>query len=454
MTRPAPRSIRRCGRLAVAGAVAALASPALAVPSLTWDASGTSPAAPRDGSGTWTGAATWSTGSADVPWTDGAYATIGNNTGSGAYTIALTTNVSAGSLEFEPAGAGASYTINGNGSTLAVPSGNVFDYGLPLTLRNVTLPIGDATGNNDGAIVLENGASLRLAAGSTLAATDIVGDVAPTTVYFDGGTFRALANPNTTANPLYVQVVGTSAAYVSTGGLTFDTSQVAAGITFITDALQHDPAVTAAADGGLTVVGGGTLQLGYSKEVPGFNPVETYTGTTTVAAGTTLQLDTGGEHHGRHRVARHRAVPQHPVRRRRDAVGLVHRCHRRRDRGDPGDAQRRDAHAAGGRLGPPGQRHPERRHDHRRRRGHRAVHRPGRRRAARDGQRLGDWRPPRLQHRVRRADRRGHDADGRLAPGRRRRRRPADGVGGRHRAPVGREHVHRADQRRRRGRST
>ncbi len=293
------RTGRRWGRWAAAAAVAALAPAADAVvPDLTWDASATHPTAPVDGSGIWNaaGIAVWSNGTADVPWTDGANATIGFNTGSAPYTIALAANVSAGSVEFDPPGTGASYTVNAGGYTLSIPTGNLTVLGSTVTLVNGTFSTGDATGTNAGGVVVESGGVLTVGPGAVLATSALNGDFTNATVYFNGGTFRALANPSTTApanGQLYDAIAATTAAYISGGGLTFDTMPVAAGIAYVTDPFAHDPAV-AGPDGGLTVTGGGLLQLGYAGEVPAFNPVYTYTGTTAVVGNTTLRLDTAG----------------------------------------------------------------------------------------------------------------------------------------------------------------
>ena len=278
-------------------AAAALASPAMVAPaptfalSLTWDASATHPTAPLDGSGIWNAAnnPVWTTGSANVPWVDGSDVTVGTATGSAAYTIGLAANVSTGTVEFDPAGPGASYTLNANGKTLATPAANWSVTGVPLTLTNGTFTVGDAAANPQ-AIVVGAGGSLTLGPGATLAVAVLSGDIydPPHTTYFNGGTLRPLSTQ-------YTVLSGFSAEYLSAGGLTIDNGSVAAaGVTTVTDAFLHDPAV-AGQDGGLTVTGGGTVQLGYAEG--GYarsNPVYTHTGTTTVTGSTTLRLDTAG----------------------------------------------------------------------------------------------------------------------------------------------------------------
>ena len=76
---------------------------------LTWDASGTSPTAPAEGSGTWSAsAANWSNGISDVVWPAGSDASFGNG-GSGNASVTTAGPISAGLLTFNP---GATYTIH------------------------------------------------------------------------------------------------------------------------------------------------------------------------------------------------------------------------------------------------------------------------------------------------------------------------------------------------------
>ena len=117
---------------------------------LTWDSSGTSPAAPVDGSGTWnTTSVNWSNGTADAAWSNssdsGDPVTFGANNGT-AGTVTLGADIQAGGLTFNPATSG-NYTIAGSGSyTLELTGSSVaantnatlaanttFDSGLVLT---------------------------------------------------------------------------------------------------------------------------------------------------------------------------------------------------------------------------------------------------------------------------------------------------------------------------------
>jgi autotransporter-associated beta strand protein len=87
---------------------------------LTWDASGSNPVNPTDGSGTWdTSSLLWSTGTNDVAWnnTTGAGAQIGNNNGATG-TITVSGNISAAELLISPATSG-SYTLTSGTLTLS-----------------------------------------------------------------------------------------------------------------------------------------------------------------------------------------------------------------------------------------------------------------------------------------------------------------------------------------------
>ena len=91
------------------------------------------------------------------------------------------------------------------------------------------------------------------------------------TLYFSGGTLAAAA-----ANEQLVS--GTGAAFVSSGGAVLNSNGF--NVTIGT-ALQHDPALGGAEDGGLIKTGNGSLTL---------DGADTYTGPTTVSGGT-LKLD-------------------------------------------------------------------------------------------------------------------------------------------------------------------
>ena len=106
--------------------------------------------------------------------------------------------------------------------------------------------------------------------GGTLTAPTITQGTGTGTIIFNGGTFR----PRSAGREL----AGIGAALVSTNGVVIDTSL--ADFT-LRQALTRDPALGAAADGGLTKLGTGTLVM--------TNAAYAYTGPT-VAAGGTLRL--------------------------------------------------------------------------------------------------------------------------------------------------------------------
>jgi autotransporter-associated beta strand protein len=83
--------------------------------SLTWDASGTNPTAPTDGSGNWsTTNANWSGGLSDSVWSSAYSAVIGANNGAaGIITITNTAGVTVSNITFNAAGSG-SYNIIGS----------------------------------------------------------------------------------------------------------------------------------------------------------------------------------------------------------------------------------------------------------------------------------------------------------------------------------------------------
>ena len=89
--------------------------------SLTWDASGTSPAAPTDGSGNWSSTnANWSSGDSDAPWSPNYSAVIGSTNGAaGTITISEPAGVTVSNITFRPTGSG-SYSVAG--SPLALTS--------------------------------------------------------------------------------------------------------------------------------------------------------------------------------------------------------------------------------------------------------------------------------------------------------------------------------------------
>jgi autotransporter-associated beta strand protein len=300
-------SVRRVRAVVAASALLAAArlSPAQ---TLTWDASGTNPTAPVDGSGTWDDSTPlWSNGSSDQAWTDGNNAVIGSGNGTSAYTITLGANISTGSITFQNAGTG-SYTIDGgynfttnvSGYSLATTTGGWNISGAKVTLTNGVFVDGTALPTSTATSIpnVTNNGTFTLGPGSYFESVGIFGDSTGNTpnnsnVYFNGGTFvpyvqQAPSSLSFVATVLY----GTGHAYISTGGLTVNTSLVDSTYAYaeIDDPLLHDPK-GAATDGGLTITGGSFIFLGFSEY--GSNPVSTYNGLTNVSDGV-LVLDTSG----------------------------------------------------------------------------------------------------------------------------------------------------------------
>jgi autotransporter-associated beta strand protein len=165
---------------------------------------------------------------------------------------------------------GAGFRLGNSGGTTS-PSGKLtLDPGSSMTLDTADTGVGFILGNGAaGAVGIVN------LNGGTLATGRIIRKGAGTgTFNFNGGTLKAGLASTTF-------MTGLSAANVGAGGARIDTN--GNSIT-IAQPLLHDPALGAAADGGLVLTGGGTLTL---------TGAATYTGPTLVTDGT-LALGTGG----------------------------------------------------------------------------------------------------------------------------------------------------------------
>ena len=157
---------------------------------LTWDASGSNPGAPTDGSGNWdaTAAANWSNGAADSVWDNASTAQFGSNNGAaGTVTIDdVSGTVSVAGINFNPAGSG-NYTIAASGAntlTLTSPTVTVAPTASPtisasiagsagLTMSgNGTLTLTGANAYSGGTVVSggTTGGTLNVNAGGTLGA--------------------------------------------------------------------------------------------------------------------------------------------------------------------------------------------------------------------------------------------------------------------------------------------
>jgi hypothetical protein len=268
---------------------------------LTWDSSGTHPTNPVDGSGTWDDSSVrWSTGSADQAWVDGNNAIIGHGNGTAAYTITLGADISPATLTFLNPGNNASYTLDGGanastddvGFTLSTTGDwNVSSASVTLTqgtfVNGAAAPTVSTTQNLP--VVTPNvthGGSLTLGSGSVFQTAGIFGDTT-SSVHFNGATLQPVNLPQEYLSPILYQTANT---YISTGGLTVDTSLLNNQYPMIIDPLLHDPA-GAASDGGFTLNGGGVVYMGFDENSN--DPINTYNGPTTINNGT-LVIDTSG----------------------------------------------------------------------------------------------------------------------------------------------------------------
>jgi autotransporter-associated beta strand protein len=147
---------------------------------LTWDASGSNPAAPTDGAGTWdTSTGNWSNGSTDVAWTNASdVAVFGRNGNAGAVTLAGATTL--GGISFNSTASG-SYTIAAGGGSLVGVTGKSMTLSASANVTGaIAAPIIGANGafnsieiNGPGVIVLTGansfvGPILNINAGATL----------------------------------------------------------------------------------------------------------------------------------------------------------------------------------------------------------------------------------------------------------------------------------------------
>ncbi len=164
---------------------------------------------------------------------------------------------------------GGNSVVNANGLSVGHNNGGigtVIQTGGTINLGSTGMQFGPAATATGGAAAV---GLFDLAGGTLVTPTITQNTNAPVTgtVLLNGGTLRAPAGG--TLIP-----IGLSHAYVSAGGALIDTST---NTTTVAAVLAHDPSMGVTADGGLTKLGTGTLLL---------SGKETYTGPTTVSAGT------------------------------------------------------------------------------------------------------------------------------------------------------------------------
>ena len=241
-------------RAAILFVAAILIASVTSAANFTWDSSGANPAAPVDGSGTWnTTTADWSNGTTDTAWSSGNTAVIGDGDTAGTITLAATL-IQVGGITFNPVSSG-SYTITGNTLTLGGTGPDVFTMNTSATIASVI-----ASSGSPGLTVAGTG-TLTLSGPDTYSGTTTINSGA--TLQLGNGVSGGAGS-----------ISGSTGGIVDNGILSIDRTNGAPTIT---------PLVSGS--GSLINFGSGsTLTL---------NNVMTYTGSTTINAGT-LTFSVGG----------------------------------------------------------------------------------------------------------------------------------------------------------------
>ena len=271
-----------------------LLSSSLQAQSLVWDSSGTSPATPVDGPGTWdTTGTNWSNGVTDVAWNNALNTTAVFGNGNGAAgTVSLGTGITAGGLTFNAPGSG-SYTISGGTLTLAGAT--------PLLTANVDAAISSVIAGSNG-FTKTGAGTLTLSGSNTYGGSTILqqGVLAFTTasaigtgpIVFDGGTLRFAADGNAyttfnrssmvlTTNGGTLDNSGTNLAYM--GVITTFSYQGSGARTFTLGGTNTRTSSLQAVLGDGT--GGATTLVKDGASSWSLNRANTYTGDTFVNAG-------------------------------------------------------------------------------------------------------------------------------------------------------------------------
>jgi autotransporter-associated beta strand protein len=182
------------------------------------------------------------------------------NTTQNSANVTVEDNASITVAQFSLGGA----TASGGTMTLTIRDNATFSTGANnFDLHNSTAAAAISVLNLNGG-TLTVGGFIKTRTGSTQFATN----------NFNGGTLKAGAN-----NTSFLPNLSGLTTLVKSGGAKIDDNGFAI---MIAAPLLHDPALGAASDGGLTKLGAGTLTLGSFAG----NVLETYTGPTTVNAGT------------------------------------------------------------------------------------------------------------------------------------------------------------------------
>jgi len=202
--------------------------------------------------------------------------------------------VMSGGGNFIKSGSG-TLTFTGTGNAIngyafldgnVVVDGGSFVDGLEVVVGNTVPATMTITGFGSSAqavtVQAHANGTLNLASGATLTVDQIFSwpaNAANTIANFDGGTITPWG-VQPSRFPTFI--TGLTHAYIKTGGLTLDS---AAYTLTIPQAFEHDPALGATPDGGLTKAGTGDLYL---------TGTNTYTGPTTISSGRLIVTTTGG----------------------------------------------------------------------------------------------------------------------------------------------------------------
>jgi fibronectin-binding autotransporter adhesin len=251
---------KKAKQIALAAVIAAMpilfTVPVARAASVTWDSSGTSPASPVDGPGSWDAASTfWSnptaSTSADTTWNNGNNdtAVFGSNNGAADIVTIGATGITAGGVTFNPAGSG-SYTIAGTAPNTLILAGST-----PTITSNVSGTISAPISLNGNLIVTDGGAAVT----TTLSGLISDGANGASSITMNGTGVLALSTLGNTYS----------------GGLTVNSGTVALAI--------HGTAGTGVITlngGTLSVAGSGTSNLTNLLNIPaGASPTITGIGT-------------------------------------------------------------------------------------------------------------------------------------------------------------------------------
>jgi fibronectin-binding autotransporter adhesin len=262
---------------------------------LTWDSSGSNPADPVDGSGTWdTSAALWSNGVSDAVWNNAGndVAVFGNANGA-AGTVTLGTAITTGGLVFNPATSG-TYIISGEALTLVGTT--------PVITTNADAEISSVIAGSAGFVKTGSG-KLTLAGANTYGGGVTIAEgtisfssganlPSGTSITFDGGTLQYTASSGylglnrglvLTASGGTLDISTSGSGYINySGPISYSGSgSRTLVISANSTSSQTSGLVSVLADGS----GGPTSLIKNGSSSFNVSGANTYTGSTTVNAG-------------------------------------------------------------------------------------------------------------------------------------------------------------------------